>query len=229
MALSLMNLTSTKRTIKIFWKYFLIIFVLSLILINWSDIGWLFNYRLITGNIEKEAVEEPEEEPKNELIEIPFLKKELGLVEEEPEEEIIKEDMIEIPKIDILAPIIFFDNPDETDEVIHSFLDQGTVHFPRSALPGETGQTIILGHSAPPGWPMIKYDWVFSNLDNLVWGDEIYIYYGKEKFTYYVREKVFLDKGEETPGEPTNRNNLALISCWPPGQNLRRIVVVAEP
>lgn len=216
-----MNLEYIKRTIGIFWKYFVIIFFVSLVLINWSDIGWVFNYRVASEAISEVVTPEKSGNAESE----PPAKE--GLAAEVKEEKIIEGNMIEIPKTDILAPIIFFENPEEDEGVIHSSLDRGTVHYPSSALPGEEGLTIILGHSAPENWPNIKYDWVFSKLDDLVWGDKIHIYFNGEKYDYTVREKYFLDRGEEIPASGIG-NSVALISCWPPGQNYRRIAVVAS-
>jgi LPXTG-site transpeptidase (sortase) family protein len=86
-----------------------------------------------------------------------------------------------------------------------------------------------LGHSAPAGWPKIKYDWVFSRLNELSDGDEIFVYFENKKYTYQFSKKIFLEKGEELPSLLTNSENiLVLISCWPPGKDLRRIAVVAK-
>ena len=108
-------------------------------------------------------------------------------------------------------------------------LNRGAVYFPNSVLPGDMGQTIILGHSAPPGWPKIKHDWIFTRLSELVEGDEIFVYFNHRKYTYHVSGKIFLDRGEELPESLTNSENmLILISCWPPGKDLRRIAVEAK-
>jgi len=105
------------------------------------------------------------------------------------------------------------------------------VLFPGSALPGQKGQTIIEGHSAPPGWPKIKYDWVFSRLNELEKGDEVILNFNHKKLNYYVTQKIFLNSGEEiAPKDLTNSENmLILISCWPPGKDIKRIAVMAEP
>jgi len=97
-------------------------------------------------------------------------------------------------------------------------------------LPGSVGQTIILGHSAPSGWPKIKYDWVFTHLVDLEKGDEIFVYFNNRKYVYEVKEKLFFEKGEEVQESSlTNSENmLVLISCWPPGKDIRRIGVSAE-
>jgi len=222
------------RNIRIFWKYFVILFLLSFLFVNWADFGWVFNYRVVSETIAQVAetssspVEDLKEELPAETDQKIVMKEEEITVEKE---EIREDNTIEIAKIGILAPIIFFENAEEKNEVLHASLDKGTVHFPSSVLPGEIGQTIILGHSAPPGWPEIKYDWVFSELGSLVWGDEISIYFGGQEYLYHVKDKIFLDRGGELPEEDhsVSKNTLILLSCWPPGKNYMRIAVIAEP
>jgi len=96
-------------------------------------------------------------------------------------------------------------------------------------LPGEKGQTIVLGHSAPPNWPDIKYDNVFSLINELEKGDEVFVYFNNKEYIYSVETKVFLEIGQDIPeSNLTNSENmLILISCWPPGKNIKRIAVTA--
>jgi sortase (surface protein transpeptidase) len=214
-----MVLKSIKKTIKIFWKYFVILFFISFVLTNWSDIGWVFNYRVASEIINQGVVFQPSSQLENEKNGEPI---------KETEEKVIKNNIIEIAKLGISVPIIFFNNPNESEDIIYAALDQGAVHFPSSVLPGEFGRTIILGHSAPEGWPMIKHDWIFSEINDLTAGDKITIFYLGKEYVYYFEGKVFLDRGEELPKDPVDRNVLSLISCWPPGKDSRRIVVTAS-
>ncbi|MFH1780957.1 MAG: sortase [Candidatus Nealsonbacteria bacterium] len=131
---------------------------------------------------------------------------------------------IEIPKIQITAPLVFIDSVEKS--IFSGALDRGVVHYPGSALPGEDGQIIFLGHSAPAGWPKIKHDWVFSNLNNLIAGDEINFYFNNKKYTYRVAEKVILNKGEDLPA--ITANGLILLTCWPSGVDQRRMAVIAH-
>jgi len=85
--------------------------------------------------------------------------------------------------------------------------------------PGQDGQTIILGHSAPPGWPNIKYDWVFTKLNLLEPGATISINYGGRAFTYSVTKTIFLDRGGELPAAPADKN--VLYSCQAAGRRAR--------
>jgi LPXTG-site transpeptidase (sortase) family protein len=86
-----------------------------------------------------------------------------------------------------------------------------------------------LGHSAPPNWPKIKYDWVFSDLDALSPGDKIIVYIDYKEYTFTVKQKNILKRGEDiTPLNLVQEGNyLALVSCWPPGKDLQRINIQA--
>jgi LPXTG-site transpeptidase (sortase) family protein len=241
-----------KEKIKIFWKPFVLSFLLAFLVINWIDVSWVFNYKVISGIssdfFQKDNLEAVSNEPvSNEPVSNSFEEDKTELIkkEESNNSEVLskaneeqnkssqdsglpeKKNILEIPKIGISAPLVFVENADEED--LYKALDSGVVYFPGSVLPGQTGQTIFLGHSAPAGWPKIKYDWVFSEINELTKGDEILIYFNYQKYSYSVTRKIFLDKGEEIPSGLTNSNNmLVLISCWPPGKDLRRIAVEAE-
>lgn len=145
----------------------------------------------------------------------------------ESSKEAAGEGFLEIPKLDIRAPLVFIDGFDEAS--FQQGLKKGVVFYPDSVLPGQEGQTIILGHSAPVGYPRINYDWVFSRLNELEQGDEIFVHFNESLYQYQVREKSFLQKGEEiTPKILTNYSNmLILVSCWPPGRDKDRIVIQA--
>jgi LPXTG-site transpeptidase (sortase) family protein len=138
-----------------------------------------------------------------------------------------KPNSVLIPKIKIEVPLVFVDSTLPKDFI--NPLRRGVVHYP-SALPGERGRIIILGHSAPPGWPRINYDWAFSGLNKLENGDEVLIFFNNNQYKYIVREKTFLNSGQEIPSfsSDNSESELLLISCWPPGINHKRIVVRAE-
>jgi len=200
----------------------LTVFLISFVIINWNNISWVFNYKFIAGYfsglfqkantvLSSNATSSPDKEIKNGSAVGEF---------------IYKEDTLEIPKIEISVPLILADVPEAQ---LVNYLNKGVVLFPGSVLPGQAGQTIIEGHSAPTGWPKIKYDWVFSRLNDLTAGDQIFVYFKNREYIYSVTNKYFLDKGDKLPQALTNSNNvLVLISCWPPGKNIKRIAVVAE-
>lgn len=180
-------------------KMFLLVFVANIIVLNWNDISWLFNRNYAIEGIES-IIKEKEE--------VIYYDKENG---------------IEIEAIDIVAPLIIPDN--ESDDAIYNALKRGVSHFPGSSLPGEGGQVIILGHSAPPGWPNINYDWVFSKAETLEPGEEIKIYFNNKLYTYEITDSIILEVGEDVPKYDSGEEEIILLSCWPPGKNIKRLGV----
>jgi len=212
----------SKEELKRLSKPFLFVFLISFLVINWSDISWIFNYK-ITSQILIKSLPQIKLSPT-----IVFINK---IFAENIEEKAIKRPAspgnLEIPKFKLLVPIVFIDS--ENEKELHDALEKGTVHFTGSVLPGQIGQTIILGHSAPLGWPKVNYDWVFSEINKLEEGDEVIVYVENQKYVYSVNRKFFLDRGEQMPENNLTKkeNVLVLVSCWPPGKDIKRIAVEA--
>ena len=226
------NLSEIKEELIKFLKIFGFFFVLTIILINMGTVKGIFDYKGIYKNVIN-----PEEKTEitNQSKETPSVAKEIVIQPKETTknfitalpEPVIKGNNIEIPKIEIMAPILSVKEGSNTEYDVA--LKKGVVMFFNSVLPGKIGQTIILGHSAPSGWPKINYDWVFSKLNELETGDKVFINYENKKYEYNISKKMFLNSGEEIPkSDLTNSSNvLLLISCWPPGVNQRRIAIEA--
>jgi len=136
-----------------------------------------------------------------------------------------RHDMLTIPKINITAPIITAKT--DNNDVVHGLLDSGVVLYPGSVAFGAAGQTVILGHSAPVGWPKIKYDWVFSKLNELKKGDMVVVTYNFETRYYQVVNTRVVSPKYGVPEPTVKGNSLMLVSCWPPGKDLSRIAVEA--
>ena len=139
----------------------------------------------------------------------------------------LQPNLIHIPILDVSAPLSLVEST-ATEDFIQP-LQKGTALFP-SALPGQDGTAIILGHSAPLGWPRINYDWVFSDLQKLSQGDKIMVTFKNTDYTYSVQETTILQRGQEIPAKylSEDASHLFLISCWPPGIDNKRIGVYAE-
>ena len=214
--------TRTKRAIKIF----LCVFFVSFMFINWKDISWIFNYHAITRFAQDSysSLYQPSQSlvassyPVSTVVDN---KKSLYPYSE-------KENSLEIPRIGIVAPVVI--SQSTVIETIVKELDAGAVYYPGSVLPVEEGQIIILGHSAPPGWPKIKHDWIFSDINNLQPGDEIILYFEHRKYIYEVVQKSILESGQEISlnGFSPTDNVLTLVSCWPPGKLYKRDAVQAK-
>lgn len=137
-----------------------------------------------------------------------------------------KKDHVQISEIGIEAPII---SPG-SEEDLGGALGRGVVLLPEGASPGGKGSSILLGRSAPPSWPGIRHDWVFSDLDQLEPGDRVEVAYEGCFYVFEVQKEEILKKGDEIPPRLTRRDDpvLVLIGCWPPGRNYKEVAIVAE-
>jgi LPXTG-site transpeptidase (sortase) family protein len=101
-----------------------------------------------------------------------------------------------------------------------------------SAGPGEGSNVVISGHNASTGGQ------VFAGLDELQVGDEITVWADADSFVYQVVDKTIIrtfaasdeaDAYLRTVTEPTDHEQLTLITCWPNWTNTHRLIVIAEP
>ncbi|OGC38806.1 hypothetical protein A3K42_01555, partial [candidate division WWE3 bacterium RBG_13_37_7] len=96
-------------------------------------------------------------------------------------------------------------------------------HYRGSSLPGEVGNAFIYGHSVLPVFYNPKnYRTIFSTLDKLETGDEFYIDYGNNKYTYKVEDKKVVSPDAVKPlaeikPKYLNESTMVLMTCWPAG------------
>lgn len=136
-----------------------------------------------------------------------------------------------IPKINVDAPVVY-DVPSIAEHVVQEKLKSGVVHYPipgASSIPGQQGNTVILGHSSNDVFDDGAYKFVFVQLDKLNPGDTFYLNYQGTRYTYNVTEKKIIDPTEVGTLVINNGKPLAtLVTCTPPGTALKRLVVIAE-
>ena len=131
-----------------------------------------------------------------------------------------------IPKIGVQAPIKFAKT--KTNSEINQLLLEGVVHYP-SANPGEIGNVFITGHSSYYWWSKGQYNNVFSILDKLVVGDNIYINYNRKRYNYKVRELKVVSPSDTSVLEQNEKKSiLTLMTCTPVGTNYKRLIVVSD-
>lgn len=149
--------------------------------------------------------------------------------EEQSKEQFEDFDRIFIEKIGVAAPIIKLGGDSQKDILIS--LKKGVVLYPESTVPGEKGAAVILGHSSPHFRYRGEYNSVFSLLNKLEQGDEIFVYYQKTRYVYKVSDKFIFAAAEENkflPNREESRSLLVLLSCWPVGTDWKRIAIIGE-
>jgi len=131
---------------------------------------------------------------------------------------------LKIDKLSLQAPIIW--NIEEKD--ILESLKSGVVHYKGTSLPGEGGNVFITGHSSNYFWVNSDYNQVFALLDKLDKSDRITISYNNKIFTYLVVDKKVVNPNQVEVLNSTKKEVLTLMTCWPIGTSLNRLVVQAE-
>ncbi|HEY5442506.1 MAG TPA: class E sortase [Candidatus Saccharimonadales bacterium] len=134
-----------------------------------------------------------------------------------------------IPKINVQIPVDY--NETSTDEsTIENDLQSGVVHYPTTALPGQTGNAAFFGHSSNNIFNKGKYKFAFVLLHTLVPGDTFYLSYNGKMYVYKVITRSIVgpsDVGVLNP-IPGQTATATLITCDPPGTSLHRLIVVGQ-
>jgi len=133
-----------------------------------------------------------------------------------------------IPKIKANALVV--PNVDPFDSKIYqSALTKGVAHAKGTATPDRSGNTFIFAHSAGNWYQANQFNAVFYLLNKLTTGDEIIIYYQSKKYLYSVSEVKLVDSNQINYLSSTpDKNQLTLMTCWPPGTTIKRLVVIAS-
>ncbi len=139
--------------------------------------------------------------------------------------------LISIPKIGVQAPVIY-DVTSLKENYIQNKLKNGVVHYPipgASSVPGQDGNTVIIGHSSNDVFNDGDYKFIFVQLDRLQKGDIFYLNYKGTRYTYSVTKKeVILPTQVNKLVLPTTKPMATLITCTPPGTAWKRLAVFAE-
>lgn len=147
------------------------------------------------------------------------------------------ENRIEIPKINVNAPIITPEKGVEAlvandwsvlEDAISESLLRGVVHYPGTAEPGDKGNAFFTGHSSNVFWDLSKYNTVFALLPKLEVGDDVYVYFEQTRYHYRIISKKEVSPKDVSILEQGNEKHLTLMTCTPVGTNLKRMVLTAE-
>ncbi len=110
-----------------------------------------------------------------------------------------------------------------------SALTKGVAHAKGTALPNEGGNTFLFAHSAVNFYEQRKYNVYFYLLTKLEENDDIYVSYDSEVYRYAVKEVKIVEPTDiKYLGRYKDRETITLMTCWPAGFNLKRVIVVAD-
>lgn len=128
-----------------------------------------------------------------------------------------------VPKLGIFDALVSVGGED---------LAESLIQYPGTTYPGKVGNSVIFGHSILPiFYDPENYLAIFSTLDKLVDGDDIYIDYDGIVYHYQVYDKFEVKPTQiEVLRQDEDFSYISLITCTPPGHPLKpkRLVVRAE-
>lgn len=133
-----------------------------------------------------------------------------------------------IPKINVEIPVVYDVNTID-EPTIDAALENGVVHYADTALPGQNGNGVIVGHSSNNIFNKGKYKFAFVLLSRLENGDTFYLQKDGKRYTYQVYKKEIVKPSDVSVLGPADKPaTVTLITCDPPGTSINRLVVVGE-
>jgi len=100
-------------------------------------------------------------------------------------------------------------------------LKKGPGHYPKTPMPGQTGNAAIAGHRTTYGAP-------FNRIDELQPNDPVFVTTRQGKFRYEVERKLLVAPSDVSVLRNTIENILTLTTCNPKYSARQRLVVVAR-
>lgn len=134
---------------------------------------------------------------------------------------------ITINNISVKAPVIY-DQKTVNQAAFLKALHNGVVHYPDTALPGQTGNVVIFGHSSGQWWAPGDYKFVFTLLDKLKSQDLIYLDYQGTRYIYRVYDSFVVKPTDLSVLNQGSKNILTLITCTPVGTSTNRLIIRAQ-
>lgn len=135
---------------------------------------------------------------------------------------------IVIPKIGANSNVVANVNPYDS-RIYQPALAEGVAHAEGTVFPGQIGNTFLFSHSSVNIYDANRYNSVFYLLRKLDNDDVFYITYQGKVYKYKVFDKKIVEAEDvEYLDANTKKNQATLMTCWPPGTTLKRLVVLGE-
>ncbi len=109
--------------------------------------------------------------------------------------------------------------------------DHSLTQLPGTALPGERGNVFVSGHSSlPQFYSPTNFQAIFSYLPNVKKGDSIFVEAVGQQYEYVVQGIRVVDPNDVSVVNPPDQEGryLTLMTCVPPGLNIKRLIVLAK-
>lgn len=138
----------------------------------------------------------------------------------------IKDFRLSISKINLESNIVDNVDPKIEDEYKEK-LQFGVAHAKGSYLPPENGPVYLFAHSTDTIFNIARFNAKFYSVRELVKGDEIKVFFNGKEYRYVVEES-FVINPQEVDIIQEAKTDLILQTCWPPGTDWQRLIVLAN-
>jgi LPXTG-site transpeptidase (sortase) family protein len=210
-----------------------------LILILLLPLGYFViypNYNKVIGPIKRFDIQRSAGEITFQILTqlIPTEDKILGIQMESPlglsiEESISKDTILENKILEELNTKIFINSIEVEGNIFEGIdsktMNKGFWHFPTSNLPGQKGNSVIIGHryaKLPPNKD------TFFNLDKVKVGDKIEVVQLDQTYTYIVTDTKTVEKNDISILQNYSDYRITLITCSPLWSSDQRLVIIGK-
>lgn len=149
------------------------------------------------------------------------------IVDPNSQAKIGRETRLIIPKINVDVPIVL-DEQSVQESKLQKALERGVVHYANSALPGEGGNGVIVGHSSNNFFNGGRYKFAFVLLERLNEGDTFMINYKSKRYIYRVSKEKVVQPDDFSLLQETAKPTMTLLTCTPPGTSWRRLIIQGQ-
>lgn len=136
-----------------------------------------------------------------------------------------------IPKINVDIPVVYGETSVDNN-VLQKALEKGAVHYNlpgANSVPGQAGNTVLLGHSSNDVFDPGVYKFVFVLLEKLQNGDLFYMNYQSKRYVYKVTDKKVIKPTDwRILQETKEKPQVVLVTCTPVGTAQSRLLVYGE-
>ncbi|MFA5962291.1 MAG: sortase [Parcubacteria group bacterium] len=133
-----------------------------------------------------------------------------------------------IPKLEINSKVVANVDPFSAKDYREA-LKEGIAHAKGTRLPGEDGNIFMFAHSSGNFYDTNRTNTLFFLLNKLEKDDKLSVVYKNKIFRYQVAEKkIVAGDAVEYLKDERDEESLTLMTCWPPGTDYERLIVVAE-
>ncbi|HSX30483.1 MAG TPA: sortase [Candidatus Saccharimonadales bacterium] len=134
---------------------------------------------------------------------------------------------LQIPSVGIDVPLVTTETSYDPARV-QTALRSGVVHYGTTALPGQIGNAVVIGHSSEAIWSPGHYKYAFTLLGKVPNKALVYIDYKDARYIYRITSREVVDPTDVAVlDQSTSKPVLTLITCTPVGVSTHRLVLHA--